>query len=296
MSKDISFTVTGATGFIGQALCAELSRQGFFVKAYGRSAEFSARPGIQYTCVNSYFEVVGSPSSVCIHLAGENSLAAAENQTGNPLTDAVQLSEHICDQRFASVVCASSAAVYGDRAMSPHRENGSVNCLGAYAQLKHAVEEVVLRRRQIVARIANVYGPGMSKKNVFSDILGQLGTSGPVRMKCLFPVRYFIHVTDLTRGLICLAVGKEPGVFNLGTGFGASIADIANRILDITGQRDRGICCIGSSHSHSCIILDCSKIKQSYGWGAQVELRQGLKELVHSAREGAAGQCLSDRV
>ena len=280
MSKEISFTVTGATGFIGQALCDELSRQGFIVQAYGRSADFSARPGIQYTCVNSYFEVVGSPSSVCIHLAGENSLGNGKGQTERAQSDAVALAQHICSQRFARVVYASSAAVYGDRSYAAHREDGPVHIEGAYARLKYAVEEIFLGCRHIVARIANVYGPGMSKMNVVSDILLQLGGGGPIRLKCLRPVRDFISVADVTLGLISLATGKELGIFNIGTGNGTSIEDLAKKLLDITGHRERNICCINSNHSHSSIILDTSKIAELCGWHARIALQEGLKILL----------------
>ena len=284
MSKEIRFTVTGATGFIGQALCSELSRQGFVVRAYARKGDFKALPRIEYTYVQSYLEIEGNPDAVCVHLAGESSISAAGGQTERALTDAVALAQYLCTQHFAKVIFASSGVVYGDRSGVPHREEEPVNISGAYARLKSAVEEVILERQQTVARIANTYGLGMSKKNVFSDILGQLGDSGPVKVRNTASVRDFIHVSDVCHGLICLATGKQPGILNFGTGIGTSIADLATQMLDIAGQGKRGISCEEQHPYHSRIILDSSKMKVRYGWKPRVELREGLKELVAQAR------------
>jgi UDP-glucose 4-epimerase len=284
MSRKIRFVVTGATGFIGQALCSELSRLGFITVAYGRKSNFKTGPGIAYSCVKSYLEVKGDPDSVCVHLAGESSISSAENRLTATLADAVLLARHICAQPFGGVIFASSAAVYGDRSEIPRREDAPLDILGDYARIKHAVEGVLLERDQIVARIANAYGPGMSKSNVLSDIVSQMENSGPVKVKCSMPVRDFIHVSDVIRGLISMATGTERGVFNLGTGTGTSIAGLAKQILDLAGQTDRDICCSDREHIHSSIVLDPSKMKMSYGWSARLGLRDGLKELMDSLR------------
>ncbi|MFA5158936.1 MAG: NAD(P)-dependent oxidoreductase [Candidatus Omnitrophota bacterium] len=282
MSNKIRFAVTGATGFIGHALCSELLRQGFAVHAYGRKCDFRAKPGIEYTRVKNYLEVMGTPDTVCVHLAGDNNVLAVESQTDSALPEAVALAKHLCTQRFARVVFASSAAVYGDLSEAPHREDEALSVSGAYARLKYAVEEVILRKHQTVARIANVYGLGMSETSVLSGVMRQLGQSGPVKVKCSMPVRDFIYVADVICGLICLATRSQYGIFNLGTGIGTSVANLARELLDIAGQKKRGVCCVDHDHIRSSLILNPSKMKTCYGWSARVSLREGLKELVAS--------------
>lgn len=280
MSETNRFVVTGASGFIGQALCAELARQDFKVRAYGRKdkIKFKAPAGVNYECVPSYLDLEPDSDAVCIHLAGENLVSGIPLSEGN-LKEALVLADHLV-RSFPRVIYASSAVVYGDDSKQAHREDDPVNIRGMYAEIKYAVERVVLQNSKIVARFANVYGPGMSKANVFSDILAQFGKKEPVKVRCIFPVRDFIHVFDVARGLLSLALRGTSGIYNVGTGVGTSIAELISQMLEIAGYSQRQIGCTGAQHSFSTLILDSFKMSSECGWKSCMELREGLRTLM----------------
>lgn len=275
--------VTGGTGFIGRILCAELVTQGFGVCAYGRKKDFKFVDGVEYKFVNDYREVEPSENAVCVHLAGDNVAQGRDigrEKEQELLRDAVNIADHLLAQKFLKVVFASSAQLYGMRANVSHLEDDPVTISGVYADVKYAIEQRMLERGQVVARIANVYGEGMSRLNVMSKILGQLPERGPIKVASDTPVRDFIHVLDVARGLVRLAMGVESGLFNLGTGKGTSVLDLARLILKIAGQEGRDVISKDSGRSGSCLILDPSKMNRFFGWKTRVELKEGLKVLV----------------
>lgn len=282
MSSDLTFVVTGATGFIGRALCAELSRNGYQTYAISRHKEFMPNPGVMFQSVSDYSEMqVPNKRTICIHLAGNNNVREIETAgKEEAFKIELKLADCILSRQFEKVIFASSGLVYGFQSHVPHKEKDLINPSGVYSELKDVIEQKMLDANHIVARIANVYGNGMSGKNVISSVLRQLPGEGAIKIKSLTPVRDYIHVSDVVRGLVDLAIGNERGVFNLSTGVGTSVLELIQMILKINGQHERKIVQTDFVESYSCVILDSDKMFQCYGWKAQVKLRDGLSGLL----------------
>lgn len=280
--------VTGASGFIGRAVCAELQRWGVLVSAVGRAPDPNM-PGVPYLRVAAYEDVRAPQDAVCLHLAGENNAKRSASFPG-AADEAVALARHLVQDRFARIVFASSALVYGDGSPEPRRETDPVAPRGAYAVMKRAVEAVFLGQGHVAARLANVYGPGMAATNIVSDILTQIPGAGPIRVHDASPVRDYLHLDDVAAGLAALALGDATGIFNLGTGVGTSVGQLAACLATIAGEEGREVLSEVTPRP-TALVVDPHKMGEVFGWRARVGLADGLRALVdarimHARRPG----------
>ncbi len=267
--------VTGASGFIGRALIAELSAAGVPVVAVSRRpVETSA--GVEATVVNDYAATPVPSGAILVHLAETRDSAAADAGRTH-LDRTVALAQLLAGKPFAHRVYVSSAAVCGCAGDRPHRPDEAVNPVGPYAIAKRRAEEIMLAAGATVARMANVYGPGMASNNVISDILLQIHAPGPIRIRDGQPVRDFLWIDDAARGLAAMARHPAAGVFNLGTGQAHSVRALAELALRLAGQGDRQVVETAPTGRADMLALDPSASEAQFGWRAETGLASGLE-------------------
>lgn len=273
------FVVTGASGFLGRAVVAELSARGLPVTAVSRG-----RPAfdnsVQTLQVDRYSDLrPASRDAVLLHLAEPNYIGAADRE-GAAHADAMRDTvSALAGAGWAHVIYASSAVVYGDDSGTPHLASEPVQPRGAYAQSKAACESIVVNAGGGVARLANLYGSGMASNNVMSDILAQIGGTGPVRVRDAAPVRDYLWIEDAARGLVDAATANLSGVFNLASGVGTSVNELAALILSLA-KENRPLEETAPAGRKSCLVLDIAATTQRLGWRPAVSLRDGLSQLV----------------
>ena len=73
-----------------------------------------------------------------------------------------------------------------------------------------------------------------------------------------------------------------PGVFNVGSGAGVSILDLATHVLDIANQNGREVVAIDSSAASNRRVLDIRKFTEKTGWAPEVSLQDGLRKLLEA--------------
>lgn len=280
MNAHTSIVVTGASGFIGKAVCAELVRRGIPVLAVGRSPD----PGIEearYAQVTDYLQFDPPLQSRCIHLAGSRQIdEASAAHVEEEHRSAVRLVEGLLAKPFERMVVASSASVYGDQIATPRREDERVTPASAYGSIKQLMGKLALLRGHTVARIANVYGPELPTGSALSDILHQIPGEGALAIRDAAPIRDYIHVHDVARGLVDLALSDVSGVFNLGTGVGRSIGWLASTCIAHSNQPRRSMISQAGEQRPSVVILDPGKMRATLGWQPAKRIEDGLKELV----------------
>ena len=138
-----------------------------------------------------------------------------------------------------------------------------------------------MRHGGIVARLSNLYGPGMSEKNVLSTILSQLPNSGPIIVHDLTPVRDFLWVEDAARALTIMSMSQKSDIFNIGAGVGSSILQLANCVLEAVGQADRVVLSTADGDSRSHLVLNIAQASTQLGWQPITTLQQGLMSLIN---------------
>jgi len=237
-------------------------------------------PHVRYIQVATYEAIRTTSPAQCVHLAGSRKLSDDPAEVENEMRLATRVARHLVRQNFSRIIFSSSASVYGDQIATPRREDEMLAPQSGYAKLKMAVGEVFLSHGHTVARVANVYGPELPQGNALSDILKQIPGSGPIVVDDATPVRDYIHVTDVVRGLADLVLADVSGVFNVGTGVGSSIGHLAQSCVRLAGEGDRTVISRSQHGRSSTVILDPAKMLRVLGWRAAQPLAQGLQELV----------------
>lgn len=275
--------VTGASGFIGRAVCNELARRGVEVWAVSRDLSSRAAPSISSVRWATYDSLRLAQPAIVIHLGGESDPKKINEETFTErLQEAQELGKQILQWDIQRIVVASSAVVYGDAIGSLRSEDEVIVPFTPYGRLKYALEQFFFSRSTtaVVARIANTYGPGMAKDNIFTHVLAQIPIPGDIEVRDKGPIRDFIHLNDVARGLVELAFGEAVGIFNLGTGVGTSVGALAQIINTGVGQPTRAIVSMTQPPTRSSIVLNPHKIKDAFGWRANITLQDGIKNLI----------------
>lgn len=277
----LKVVVTGAYGFLGRYIVRLLEARGDVeVIAVSRR---EIHGGYQ---VSTYGQ---SPyGDVLIHLA-EDSDRAQVAKAGRVYEDHTQTTLHaLLAKGYSRIVYASSAVLYGDRHDRPRSPGDPIQVDDAYTRVKRESEVAILNSPGgVVARLSNLYGQGMAQGNVLSTILRQIPGEGPLEVLDMAPVRDFLWVSDAADGLIALALsdlGRRGGghLYNLGTGNGVSIGELARLALELAGQANRQVEAKRSSRRQSTLILDYSETTAVCGWTPKTPLRCGIGELLQA--------------
>jgi len=272
--------VTGASGFIGRSVVRRLRAGGAVVNALAR------RVSADTTTVADYAD---SPTAdVLVHLAETNDRQRVCEGGAASEREAAQTLAALLAKRYGRVVYASSAVLYGDASAEPRRTGDALQIVDTYARIKRAGELAVLGNGGVVARLANVFGPGMASGNVLGTILGQIPGSGPVQVMDGAPVRDFLWIEDAAAGIASMAVGDARGVFNLGTGIATSVHELARLALDLAGQTQRSVVSTAPSGRASALVVDIEETRASFGWQPTTTLRDGLSTLLILKSQGPA--------
>ncbi len=207
----IRFTVLGAGGFIGATLTAHLRGQGHDVAAIGRDGlrDFLAggRPAGHVIC--------------CIGLTADfrtRRLETAEAHVGIPARVLAQVA-------LDSFLYLSSTRVYA-RAETT-REDAAIAVQPAaasdlYNLTKLAGEALCLsdpRPAIRVARLANVYGPGMGTGSFLGQVLDEGARTGRVRLhQGMLSAKDYVAVEDVCAALAAIAARGQARLYNVASG------------------------------------------------------------------------------
>jgi UDP-glucose 4-epimerase len=241
-------------------------------------------PSVRVIQLTDYAELApDGANQVLIHVAEPRDIAAAEADATAHAVGVRRVLMALLSKRWRHVVYASSASLYGDGVSRPRRTDEPVTPVNVYGSSKAIAESEVLAAGGAVARLANLYGPGMADNNVVSDILRQIPGTGPLTVRDATPVRDYLWVDDAARGIADLAAALTGGVVNFGTGRGLSVGEVARIALDLAGQPERQVVAARPAGTPSHLVLDVSATTATLGWRSQVSLEVGLRALLAMA-------------
>lgn len=139
------------------------------------------------------------------------------------------------------VVFTSSREVYGDPKTLPVRESTPLKPKNAYGASKLA-GEVYCRfaatqgLETCILRLANVYGPA-DRDRVIPLFLAGAIAGKPLTVYGRNKVLDFVWIDTVVEALIRAATGPVfQGAINVGSGLPCTIADLAHRIVELTGS------------------------------------------------------------
>ena len=257
--------ITGSTGFIGGSLGSYAARAGHVVMGTARAPEPREEwPGLYAPSdagAESLAEIITSfAPDVLFHAAGTASVGAS---LADPLAD-FHGSVLVCARMLEAVRCSglnplvfipSSAAVYGNPAVLPVREDAATRPISPYGFHKAMCETLAqeaaerLGLRAVVCRLFSVFGAGQRRLLIW-ELFKQL--SEPSEIAWLDGTgaesRDFLHVDDAARAVIQLAdkfATSPPGHFevvNVASGEEVPIAEIAERIREFVAPAKQVRC------------------------------------------------------
>ena len=288
--KGSRILVTGARGFIGEAVCRYLGDRGADVHGIGRSAgstgeQFCAYESIDLTDAEAtvgYFNKI-QPHYV-MHLAG-CSVARRELEwvqttfAANLLTTVNILSAGQQTSVKKTVIAGSLEQPDEDSAVSIPTSPYAASKWAAtgYARMFHAVYNMQVA----TARIFMVYGPGQKElqKMIPYVCLSAIAGNNPELMSGTRQVDW-VYIDDVAEGLVRLLMdGPGDGsLVDIGTGRLVSTAEVAEIICQ---KSQTGVTpAIGAVPDRAMEQIrkaDTEKTEQLIGWRPQLTLEEGLE-------------------
>jgi UDP-glucose 4-epimerase len=272
--------VTGASGFIGSALVAELMQRENVVQAVSRQ-QTPGRSDVTSVIVTSYDETPRLENSSIIHLA-EVSDSRAANQLGKQYVEDVKRQTSVLlAKNFNRFIYVSSGTVYSKGKLPPRIPTSDTSSDSIYTDAKLAAEELVREAGGVVVRLSNIYGPPAKQGTVIADILAQIPGEGPMKIRDFTPARDYLWVGDAATGLADIALSEAVGVFNLGTGIETTAGSLAKIALAVAKESNRPIIATVGNQTDTpdSIALDASDTTLTFGWKPTIFLEEGMKIL-----------------
>lgn len=293
--------VLGGDGFLGSHLVDDLLSRGFDVRVFdkldGKKARNLVYPQDRLELFSGDFF---DPVSIDAALEGIAfvfhfiSLGSPISTINNPKKDiednvigTINLLEACVKAGVKRIIYPSSGgAIYGDVKEGFASEDYPSNPITPYSINKLCIENYFGYYKRyynldfIVYRIANPYGerqstdgtqgiiPILLRKVLLGEVIDIYGNS----------VRDYIYVKDAT-GMIAASFDKECkyNIYNLGSGKGASLADILTIIESVTHIKPKINQLEKREFDVERIVLDISRIKEEFHFTPTADLANGIQ-------------------
>lgn len=207
----------------------------------------------------------------------------------------------------AHVVFSGSRLEYGRVGPEPVAETHPTDPLCIHAIHKLVAEQYLQLYKRlhnlsyVVARITNPYGPGQPRARTAYGVVNRLihlalsnealPIYGDGRQR-----RDYIYIDDVVAGLLTLGdpdlkTAAKHDVYNVGTGVGTAIADMAAAIAAAAGgghvERVEWPA-LAAQIETGDFVADVSRIKADFGWSPTVSIDEGLRRTVEFYRAHVA--------
>lgn len=315
--------VTGAAGFAGQWLVRALLDEGHDVTGFtnvdptvAAAMLSTGEQGAVDWILGDVRRVddirrgldVGAPDWV-FHLAGISSVPGASGDPGTAadvnVVGAAQLLGEIRVRRRVgvmdpAVLVVGSAEQYGrhDKSALPLEETAEQRPLTVYAATKAAQEVIALEAfrsegvRVIATRSFNHSGPGQPGAFLLPALVRRalaLRSAGGDRRAALSvgnatSVRDFLHVTDVAAAYIALAArGRAGEVYNVSSGVGMSVKELAVQVLAATGVKAPLTTdpTLARAVDVPALVGSNAKLRDATGWEPEHTTRELIEDLVN---------------
>lgn len=189
------------------------------------------------------------------------------------------------------VVYASSAAVYGDTAHLPCREQQVETPLSPYALQKMNCEQyaslfaALHGVSSLGLRYFNVYGERQDPSSPYSGVISRfmdLYSQGDELMICGdgLQTRDFIHVADVARANWLALQSQQAGAFNIATGVPETLLALIDYIEAAGSTPARRIFAPARVGDIRASYADIAQAAEHLDFKASISLKQGIAQLV----------------
>lgn len=239
--------LTGATGFVGRAVLAELVAQGIPVHAISRK-DGPVLDGVFWHSADLLTHegraAVADLAPRLIHCAWEVEHGTFWTSPANALWQAasVDLARRFRDAGGQRLLALGTCAEYDPTAPGPWNESRPIAPATPYGQAKAALHRQlsdICGDRLIWARLFHMYGPGEDRRRLIPFLIDRLssGLTAEVRVPGL--VRDYASTAHVARCLVALMRSGATGAFDIGAGAPRLLGDLACIIASSLGAAGR---------------------------------------------------------
>ena len=308
--------VTGGAGFIGSHLCERFLREGWTVHILDNlvtGKRENVPPGATLHEVDirdaKAAEIVASLGpDVLAHLAAQMDV---RRSVEDPMYDAsvnvigsLNLLEAVRKRSPGTrvVFASTGGALYGDNTKPPNFEDFKKDPESPYAITKLSVEYYlayygrVHKLDTVAMRFGNVYGPRQDPHGEAGVVAIFCGRILQGKALTIYgdgqQTRDYVYVGDVAEALWDAATKSLPAIglldargFNVGTGLGTSVVELANILLEEAGTQVPIEFAPKRPGEAQDSFVDIGKAERLLGWKPRVSLREGLAQSFRWAAE-----------
>jgi UDP-glucose-4-epimerase GalE len=307
LMRERSVLVTGGAGYIGGHCCKALAAAGYlpvvydnlstghrdFVK-WGPLIQGDVRDGVTLFAALDQYRPVGIMHFAALALVGESVSHPGKYWDVN-VGGVLTLLEAMRRANVDKLVFSSTCAVYGEPEVVPISEDIPKNPVNPYGASKLAAERMMYDfdrahgLKSVRLRYFNAAGADPAKEigedraietHLIPLILDAALERGPPI--AIFghdystpdgtAIRDYIHVVDLASAHVAainyLIGGNASAAINLGTGRGASVADVISAAEDAVGHAIPRVMAARRAGDPPCLVADPRKAEQLLDWRA----------------------------
>lgn len=304
--------VTGAGGFVGQALCRRLISDGWHVRGTVRTASGNGPEGIEIVPVDDLARFSEWPSvlsgiDVIVHLAAR--VHMTRERASDPLAAFrrvnVQGTERLAEAAVVAgitrVIYLSTVKVHGEESQRPLTEDDPAAPLDAYGVSKWEAEQALRRITGktgldiVTIRPPLVYGPGV--KANFLSLLKAVAHGIPLPFGAVDHGRSFVYLGNLVDAIraamdnpaaagqtFMVCDGEDVSVARLIRQIAAAM-DVKPRLWPVSANLLK-FCGQWSGRSAAMtkiigsLTVDSRKIRESMQWQPPYTFEEGIRETV----------------
>ncbi|MCZ8156428.1 MAG: NAD(P)-dependent oxidoreductase [Leptospira sp.] len=278
--------VTGASGFIGKALCSFLEQSNYevikFTRKIGEITDEDTWKSLEKT-------------DFVIHLAALNFVPESWKQSSEFLeTNIVGTSRALeYAKRQQAKMIYVSAYLYGIPKELPITESHPILPNNPYALSKYLSEEVCkfhanfFNQSVTILRLFNVYGPGQRSEFLIPSLINQCLKSNVIKVLDLYPKRDYVFIDDVLDAIHrCMNQMNGLQIYNIGSSVSYSVEEMIEIIQKVCGTALK----VNSENvirqnEINDVVADISRARDSLGWEPKFGIEQGISKIVQAEKK-----------
>jgi nucleoside-diphosphate-sugar epimerase len=290
--------VTGATGFLGRALCCKLLERGHEVLGLSRTPKLdssNSQQAMKYVAYNMGEElpldVIAFAPEALVHLAWDGIPDFSRQKCVENVKSQLEfLKETEKLSGLKKVVGAGTCREYGTK-QGACLEGERFPPDSYFSWAKQSLRDYFTldcRRREMCFvwfRIYYVYGPGQRAESLTPMLIKAFKTNKPPEINNPAAANDYIYIDDVVDAFVkAVEDEKCDGVFNLGSGKTTSVAEISGLVERVIRNSDdfssQLIKKVVSIKSGSGMWADITSSRHQLGWAPQVMLIDGINRTI----------------
>jgi nucleoside-diphosphate-sugar epimerase len=314
-----SVLITGATGFIGRALCGLMMARGYHVRGTVRLGKYreDLPTGIEtypVVSISASTDWQGSlkGKDLVVHLAAPAHIreAAIAHQRTSFHDVIVGGTEHLAGIAAAAgvkrFIYISSVKVNGEGKLLPYTERDTPAPLDTYGitkwEAEQALQDISAKTdlEIVIIRPPLVYGPGV--KANFLQLMKWAASGIPLPLGSIHNRRSMIYLGNLLDAIMTCAIHPEASgeVFLVSDDYDISVPELIRALTDAMGKKSKLLPfpvgflktagkLTGKANDMDkltgSLVVDISKIKNLLHWKPPFTFEEGIRETVESFKE-----------